>query len=185
MGELAEKTTELLCGHKFHTDCILESAWRGNISCPTCRALPIRNLNVSETLENLNESYAQQNRRDMQTFFQRGLRAGRKADCCMKQLKGLVKQYDAFIAKEKALSDKEKERKRVHTQFKKECQAAHKKILCSNRYKDAREKFNANTFNMTFNYHSTHRSSYRSTKKLARLKRKIAEAAGYQPLRAE
>ena len=65
--------TSMPCGHKLHTNCALQAAWRGHSACPLCRQLP-----VSDELDQIarmtrRRECIEHNRNQMQRFFRKGM----------------------------------------------------------------------------------------------------------------
>ena len=100
------------CHHEFHTACLFENYCHGNISCAICRTLPITNLNVDNTLDNIARSYDDINQRDEERFFRKDP-TEKTFKCPFKSPSSVVKSIIAF-----ATSKKKSERRRTasHTE---------------------------------------------------------------------
>lgn len=175
-----------VCQHKFHTNCLFENFCRGNITCAICRSLPINNLNVDNTLDNITQSYEETNEMDEARFFRNGLAKGRKANCKSKKLKKAVFRYDAFLSRIKKKEEKERKRKIVRKQFVQDCKVAIEKVLKLKRYENLKLENNKNTFAYDIRgYKSSAVSPYTKKRKLKKLKSRIAQAFGFKPLTVE
>ena len=171
------------CHHEFHTVCLFENYCHGNISCAICRTLPITNLNVDNTLDNIERSYEDINQRDEERFFRKGLVAGRKEGCKSRRLVKAVQRYDAFMTHMKKVQEKERARKKVRQQFVNDCNAAIEKLKNLKRYKKLISDYSANTFKHTISgYKSVAIPEFKKRRKAKRFRARIAEAAGFKPL---
>ena len=80
------------CSHKFHSECIIVNAQKGNISCPLCRELP---KHITDTYDSQSEREYQidnHNRNMIQSHFLKGLRFAKKKNAD-KNLKKAVNKY--------------------------------------------------------------------------------------------
>ena len=162
---------------------MFENYCHGNISCAICRTLPITNLNVQNTLENIADSYDDTNQRDEERFFRKGLAAGRKGDCKNRRLVKAVQRYDAFMTHVKRQQEKERARKKVRQQFVNDCNAAIEKLKSFKRYEKLISDYSANTFKHTIGgYKSVAVPEFKKRRKVKRFRSRIAEAAGFKPL---
>lgn len=80
------------CGHKFHSDCILVNAQKGNISCPLCRELPKHITNNYDSQYERDYQIDNHNRNMLQSHFLKGLRSAKKKNAD-KTLKKAVNKY--------------------------------------------------------------------------------------------
>jgi hypothetical protein len=184
-GSLEDGSTFTIptCNHEFHASCLFENYCHGNISCAICRTLPITNLHLPDTLENIASSYDEMNGRDEERFFRRGLNAARKGDCKNKKLVKAVQRYDSFMSRTNKAQQKERDRKKVRQQFVSYCNAAIEKILKLKKYEKLKTEYNSNTFKHTITgYKSVGVPIYKKRRKQKRLKSRVALAAGFKPM---
>lgn len=168
----------LQCGHIYHTKCLLQNSWHGNIECAVCRQLPISNVNVDIAMENLEASYAVQNDRDEMKLFLAGVRKGRKKQGS-KKLIDLVANYDRFLLAQKMKADKDRKVKEMFKKFKEDCHKAVEKVRKLKRYADT----DAKKFKIRFGCVKTSAMSKRfKDKRLRSFRRRIASAVGFQGL---
>lgn len=171
------------CKHNFHTNCLFTNYCHGNISCAICRTLPITNLDVEDTLQNISISYDEQNIRDEEKFFRKGVNAVHKGNCKSSKLVKAVKRYDAFQAHVKKMDEKEKARKKVRQQFVKDCNAAIQRVLKLKRYEKLKSEYNINTFkHLIRGYTSIAVNPIKKRRRVKKYKSLIAKHFGFTPL---
>jgi len=171
------------CGHKIHTKCALESAWKGNVSCPTCRRLPLP-VDEMDVEDNREDAISRHNNAEMQKFFLKGIRMARTQKAS-RELKDAVARYHKQM--EDVAKKKEEERffNKMRKEAMQEMQGAARKV--KDKYKAKVDKAGYNgrscvskivvkTYNKAFN---------RDKDRVSRsCKRKVARAAGWKRVNA-
>lgn len=166
----------LQCGHMFHVNCVLNSAYQGHIACCVCRKFP-DGINLCDAQDTLQKSYKAHFRSNLMKYFRKGLAAA-KANKAGYTLAKQVKRYETLQARFKKQREDEKVRRKHRNIFLADVRKAISKVKALKKYKKL--KVNANTFNVslrTYDYTPLY-SAYKAGRKLQRQKVRIAESMG-------
>ena len=165
----------LRCQHQFHTQCVLECAWRGRVACSICRSIPITNHNQEQQIENLDYDYHYHNTQQLQKFFVKGLRMF-KNKSCPNNIKVTVRRYYRAKEQEKKNKKEIQEMLQIHKKMKQEI--LQEINLVRDKYLEYHKKKLINSLQISF----YSKKSYYLRPNFKRLKKNIAIATGYVPL---
>ena len=117
--------TSMPCGHKLHTNCALQAAWRGHSACPLCRQLPVSNdLDQVARMTRRRESI-EHNRIQMQRFFRKGMNSRSNTPVLLKKA---VTKYKRHAGRMSDYKIRAKNLKCISKKMKEELKDASKKI---------------------------------------------------------
>lgn len=166
----------LRCQHQFHTQCVLECAWRGKVACSICRSIPITNHNQEQQEENLDYDYHYHNTQQLQKFFLKGLRMFKNRSC-PNNIKVTVRKYYRAKEQEKKNKKEIQEMLQIHKKMKQEI--LQEVNLIKDKYLEHHKKKLINNLMISF---YSRKSYYYLRPNFKRLKKNIAIATGYVPL---
>ena len=109
----SEVTVLPRCGHKMHTSCALHSAWKGMVSCPVCRQLPI-DVGPFEVGDNQAYSIHMHNKTEMLKACTKGMRkantpqASKVLKTAVEKLRSLMEKHANKVKERKYFKDVQK-----------------------------------------------------------------------------
>ena len=173
------------CGHRMHTSCALETAWSGHVGCPVCRELPhpdrLTQLDIQHNQERTIRFY---NNARMQKACTSGLRKA-KGKAASRPLKTAVKNLHTAVQKNAKHAKQVKSFKEVHKLMMAEIDGAVAKI--KTKYTKRELKKGNDGALMAKRLH-VRVKSLRGCRpvgwgSLARLRKRVAKANGWSPVR--
>ena len=168
------------CGHLFHFECLLHSAWKGNIGCPTCRKLPLA-VDRDDVLINRDDAIDNHNEAEMQRFFTMGLRKSNSANASSK-LKKAVNRWHKHQERKAQIKKNEAYTKATHKEMRDEITKFTRKLKDKYKAKVDKAGFNGAACMSRFEVHPCTRFKSLSTASDRPIKRCIARAAGWRPV---
>lgn len=117
--------TSLPCGHKLHTNCALQAAWRGHVACPLCRQLPVADEIDEIARITRRREGIEHNRIQMKRFFRRGMTLRSNAPVLLKKA---VNKYKRHADRMSNYKMRLKNLKCINKRMREELKEASKKI---------------------------------------------------------
>lgn len=171
------------CNHAMHTQCALQCAWKGLVSCPTCRRLPIPSMDPMDVEDNRDQCIADHNQNEMRKLFRKALAAERAGNAS----RVVQRAVDAYKKHKDMLAQKAKERTyfaQIHRDLKRDINTAFDKLKSKYANKADAAGWNGKTCvnMMSLHPHTRKKCRYELDYKTRRHMRKIARAMGWKPV---
>ena len=173
-------TTLPSCGHKMHTECALKCAWKGNISCPTCRRLPLA-MDEIDVEDNRERAIDEHNDTEMQKHFVKGIRMANAQKAPLK-LKTAVAKYRKHM--EDVANEVKQQRFFVKAQNDaiKEINAATRKIKDKHKVKVNKSGYNGAKCMRVLRVETYKMRRSKKGYSTKQFKREVARAVGWTPV---